>query len=107
MLLTEATPYTIISHTRICAMYYALCCASSTAYVSSYTHTACATYTNTTHTYTYIYTIMSHMWICAMYIHCVVPPPSMGWLWLVGSINYRSLLQKSPTKEPIFCKRDL
>jgi len=27
----------------------------------------------------------------------------IGWLWSVGSIKYRSLLQKSPRKETIFC----
>ena len=32
---------------------------------------------------------------------------SMGWLRLVGSLNYRFLLQKSPIKEPIVCKRNL
>jgi len=29
-----------------------------------------------------------------------------GWLVVVGSLNYRSLLQKSHMKETIFCKKD-
>ena len=32
---------------------------------------------------------------------------TMGWLRLVGFWIYRSLLQKSPTTEMIFCKRDV
>jgi len=31
---------------------------------------------------------------------------AMGWLCLVGSINYRSFLLKSPITETISCKRD-
>jgi len=31
----------------------------------------------------------------------------MEWLWLVGSLNYMSLLQNSPIKETIFCKTHL
>ena len=37
----------------------------------------------------------------------VIDRLGMGWLRLVGSLNYRSLLQKSPTNKTIFCKRDL
>jgi len=32
---------------------------------------------------------------------------TMGWLRLVGSLNYTSLSQKSPIKETIFYKRDI
>ena len=32
---------------------------------------------------------------------------SMGWLRLVGSLYYRTLLQKSPIKEAIFCKNEV
>ena len=42
---------------------------------------------------------MTHIWMG----HAT----TLGWLVVVGSLNYRSLLQKSHMKQTIFCKRDL
>jgi len=42
-----------------------------------------------------------------IHVYMIYKISDMGWLQLVGSINYRSLLLNSPTKETLFCKRDL
>ena len=47
-----------------------------------------------------------HFSYCSCCI-CLFPHSTIGWLRLVGSLNYRSLLQKSPTKETYILQRDL
>ena len=85
-------------HTIYIGMYINICymCVS----VTSYRYVMCVYQLHTI-------CIGIHINACVRERDTVRVRISMGWLRLVGSLNYRSLLQKSPIKKTIFYKRHL